>query len=344
MNLAASTDPQGHDREVAWRDRASQFSPSSARLRVEAAEAHLRRFQEEMGRLENGQRAVAVTQLVATAVPPASVWDACFPLTPAGQGMAGASWNVASREAQLTATRRHMMPALRDSLEARAACPLMAKPHILLAANVPYLTRSEPALAHLDRAKQLVTNDPQMWFLFGVQELFAGQTDQACASWRRSLELSDQYLNLILDLGKDSLGVNRLAEQVLPEQLEMLFQAAAHLYPQPEAVAERRPFLARALPLLKARPGVPKAGDYYMYAKIHEAVDQPAEAVTAYRKALKLEPRQLGWHLELAQLLKNQGQLDESRRELQMILRLEPANVAARELLDAILRDQARKS
>ena len=54
-------------------------------------------------------------------------------------------------------------------------CPLMARPHIRLAANQPYLTKADPRTAYLDRAKRLVTNDAELWFLFGAQEYLDGQ-------------------------------------------------------------------------------------------------------------------------------------------------------------------------
>jgi tetratricopeptide (TPR) repeat protein len=324
---------ENRDREVAFRELAAQIVPESAPVHVEVAEAHLRLYQEELGRLQTAGRVSVVAHVIAESTSPASVLNALFPLTVPGQRVASAAWEAATGEAQQGLVRRHMVPALRNCLEARAVCPLMAKPHILLAAGAPYLSRSEPALVHLGRAKQIVTNDPQLWLVFGHQELLSGQFDRACASWHRSLELSDQNLALILELGKNSLGPQRLANDVVPEQPTLLLRAAAHLYPHPESTAERRPFLEKALSILKARPGPLKPADHYLYAKIHEGLGQTDEALAEYREALDQDPRQLAWRFELAQILRSRGQLNDSRREIILILRQQPKDVAARDLL-----------
>ena len=220
----------------------------------------------------------------------------------------------------------------------------MARPHIRLAANHPYLQKADPRTAYLDRAKRLVTNDPELWFLFGAQEYLDGQYPRAAQSWRRSLELSNQYLPSILGWGKAGLGPKVLAEEVLPGRPEVLVTVAERLYPGPKEVAERRPFLERALAVLVAAPEPRKSADIFLRARIHDLLGQSTEALVTYRQALDQEPRRTEWRLELAKLLRAKGRLGEARQELLKVLLLQPSDPAANKLLFEVNRDlQTRK-
>lgn len=94
--------------------------------------------------------------------------------------------------------------------------------------TLPVPTRAK----YLDRAKRIVTNDVELWFIFGLLELLDGDRERAAQSWHRSLELSDRYLPNILDLGKPTLGPRVLAEQVLPDRPQLHHQQCARQAPR----------------------------------------------------------------------------------------------------------------
>jgi O-antigen ligase/tetratricopeptide (TPR) repeat protein len=239
-------------------------------------------------------------------------------------------------------TREHLVPALRHLLLARDLCPLRLEPHMQLAAFAEKLEKGDPRSAYLGRAKLVVPNDPTLWYVWGGMELSDEGPEQACKSWRRSLELSDQYLPAILDECADRLTPQEVLGRVLPDDPGLLARAASHLYPWPEQAAERRPLLERALVLLEQRPGPLQAQDLQTKAVIHTSLGQPAEALAAYRAALRREPQQADWRYEFAQLLYQQGHAQEARREVLLVLRQQPEHAKALQLLEAGTRQGAR--
>src|SRR5262249_10613382 len=153
--------------------------------------------------LARGRQAVEAAQLVLNGAPASSLdaiaqgWYAPRTL------LAAAAWDTAVKDDRLQNARQHLVPGLRAYLQARDVCPLMAEPQMRLAANAAYLQKADPRAAYLARAKRIVTNDAELYFLFGLQELLDGQLDGSASSWARSLEISDQYLITILDLSKN---------------------------------------------------------------------------------------------------------------------------------------------
>jgi len=335
--LQGQADPESKARQVALLTAAARLAPNSASVLSELGRVHLERFEAKQAELTRGRRASDAAQLVLAGMPNLGPLPAGFSV-PHGR-LSAAAWNAAAANEMREARRNHLAPALQAYLQARDACPLMAKPHVRLAANVQSLRQADPRSVYLDRAKRVVTNDAELWFLFGAQELFDRQPDRAVQSWRRSLELGDQYLPAILQLGKDTLGTRRLVEEVLPENPDLLLTAAFKLYPKPEQSAERRPFLEKALAALAARPGPLKAQEVYTQARLHVGLGQPEAALTAYQQALELEPHQQVWRLEAALLLRSQGRLQEARTELLLILRQQANDSRARDLLRAVERE-----
>jgi tetratricopeptide (TPR) repeat protein len=217
----------------------------------------------------------------------------------------------------------------------------MPQPHVRLATIRAYLQQADPPGAYLDRAKYLVRSDPDLWYFCGQREFFDEQLDQAWQSWRKSLELSDSHLSKIVALSAVHLSAQELMDRVLPANPRLLFRAASQLYPDAAASAERRPFLDRALALLKSRP-VPLTGeDLHLKASIHALLGDAAEAVAAYQEAFRREPRQFGWRWEFAKLLHQQGRLRECQQELSVVLSQYPGHAEARALLQTIERGSA---
>jgi tetratricopeptide (TPR) repeat protein len=237
-----------------------------------------------------------------------------------------------------TAVTDYLRPSLRGYLRARALCPLGYEAHLRLAAHVRDLARSDGISSYLDRARVLRPYDARVWYLCGAREAAAGRPGPAWQCWRRSLECSDDFLPSILEESARALSGEEIADHVIPERSALLVQAAALLEARPDGAASARPLLGKALRLLESRAGPLSAEELHAKARAHRALGQAAEARQAYEALLAREPR---WRYEFVQLLYEEGQLPEARRELVILLEQEPANAPARDLYRAVLRDLA---
>jgi tetratricopeptide (TPR) repeat protein len=121
--------------------------------------------------------------------------------------------------------QQHIVPALRLLLAARAANALAPEPHTRLALLAEAFARSEPATTHLQRAKRLLTHDPELWYISGWMAFQRGQRSQAWGDWKTSLliasrispQMSPRRLSEIVRVATVSLREEELL-QVLPNE------------------------------------------------------------------------------------------------------------------------------
>jgi O-antigen ligase len=243
--------------------------------------------------------------------------------------LAGAYYQAFQEESD----SRYLGPALRHYLRARDSCPLLLVPQMRLADLRDHLDGGDPRRAYLERATRLRPSDAEIWYLAGAQELQDGEPERAWQSWRRSLECSESFLGEIVRGSSGALGPAAAACGAFPDRPELLYQAALTIDPGPA----REAFLTRALALLKDQPAARQAKDLHLEAQVRGALGQPAEALDAYRAALIRDPLQAGWRFEYARLLYQQERLGEAERELRVVLREQPGNKEAQELLRAVL-------
>jgi tetratricopeptide (TPR) repeat protein len=300
--------------------------PEDGALRVALADAYSRAFLERWGpRAAADQAATAACAVLAGTAP--LPWLGAL-----------AARQELGRADDDELARRYLVPALRHYLGARDACPLLVAPQVQLAALCDRLDRSDGRRAYLERAVRLRPSDAELWYLAGAEQLRDGDPGRAWESWRRSLECSDAFLGEIVRDSCRRLGPEAAAREVLPGRPELLLRAAAEVAP-PEDGPRRAPFLARALALVRERPGERGANDWHLEAQIHVALGRPAEALDAYRAALARAPLHAGWRYELARLLHEQGRREDAARELRVVVRQQPQNGDARDLLQAVLRE-----
>lgn len=316
---------------------AATRAPESARVQVLLGQAFLGHFEQRQAELDRGSECLAVAQSVLCGIrmPLGS------PLAPA-LGMAATSaisWESATAPEREKLARQYMDPALRAFLRARDLCPLLARPNVYLASHRQFLAQAEPRSVYLDRAKRVVTNDPEMWFLFGAQELLDGQRERAIESWHHSLDVSDQYVKPIVELSKTGINPQVLLEEVLPNRANILAYAAGELYPEPTALDRRKPFYEQAVKCLRARPATMTAGDRFLLAQLYRALGQNRDSLECYRLAVALDPRKWEWRLEYATALRENGRLTDSRAELLSLLRHQPQDNQLREMIRALDRE-----
>jgi O-antigen ligase/tetratricopeptide (TPR) repeat protein len=233
------------------------------------------------------------------------------------------------------ATRQQGLLALREYVRARDACPLLSDAQLGIAAYAARLEQGDEAADYLRRVKLLIPGQSEKWYLCGLREFTLGRFEDAWSSWRHCLEMSDHRLPQILSRAVP-LSNRQLVDKVLPDNPEVLLTAAITLYPDFGSAERRRPFLEKALHLLEAKEAELGTQDLLIQARIYRALDQPDEAIQAYRERLSRDPFQASWRYELAYYLYEVRRLEEAHRELTVLLTQHPKNGEAKTLLSMV--------
>jgi O-antigen ligase/tetratricopeptide (TPR) repeat protein len=320
--LDGSDDPAARQRRLAYRRSAASLTPADAEAQQALADDLYEVFRSERAALQTrltlahaaGMIGRACEGPVSAAVA-AALADASLP---------------SSGEGRLTG--EYLWPALRHYRAARDLCPLLPRPHVCLAAHAGW-GGGEPPSAHLARARLLAPYDARLWFVSGAQELQEGDAERAWRSWRRSLECSDDHLEEIVARARRRLRPEALAESVLPDDPELIYRAALLLEPDDQA-----PLLLRAVDLLRDRPGEPTDDRLLIEARSLTRLGRTAEAVSAFDRLAARSPRRDDWRYEYAQALREQGRLEDARRELRLLLAHQPGHRAAAELQREVVR------
>jgi uncharacterized protein (TIGR02996 family) len=339
QDLQSSTDPEDQKRQEALLLAASKFAPSSIHVQHELAEFYLDRYRKGRWQLLRGRQAVEIAQFVLAGAPSSPLAGLPGEFGKPNGGIAGTAWSLVVVDGQKELARRDLTPALHASLQARDLCPLMFPAHLRLAIYASEFDKADPRSSYLDRTKRLVTNNSQLWFMFGQRELLDGQRTNAAQSWRRSLELGDSYLLQVVDLGRDSLGPEVLLNEVLPERADLLVMAAVRLYPSRnfgDIPAERHPFYEKALRCVQAKSGSPEPKDHYLEAHLLRALGQREEGLEEYRLAVLYAPQEWAWRLEYADALQEAGHPAEARKELVSFLQHDSRHPLALALLRTV--------
>jgi O-antigen ligase len=225
--------------------------------------------------------------------------EARLDLAEAGSGSAGRP------PESVPSASSHVVSALRHFVHARDLCPLLPLPHVRIAAHVETFDRADPRSAYLARAKLVAPADPQLWYVCGAYELSEQRFEDAWTNWRRSLELSDRFLNRILEQASAHLGPHELMEEVLPARPRLLLAAAGHEHALNDAVQQgtaREAYLRKALALLPRHTRL-SAEDWALKAEIHSGLGESGEAVRAWKTALAEQPQQTAWRYAFARHL-----------------------------------------
>ena len=334
--LRSAPDLARRERGLAYLEAAAALAPEYAVLHLQLGDAHLSLMREETDGLGQAAQASDAARVVASFGPGACPAPAVASWAAADAAQDGwlASWSQMIADA-------HRVPGLRNLLHARDACPLLADAQLQLATRVSDLESADARADYLRRAKFLAPDEPDVWYLSGVQELFDGRPQDAWDSWRRSLELSDRHLAEIAAAAARGPDAAEQLGRVLPDRADYWLTAADQLYPGPDDAEKRRPLLEKAALLMErtADPAGPE--ELHRLAAVYASLGRPEDALAAYQKALDRRPDQAGWRLEFARLLRERGRLPDARREISDVLAQQPANGEARALLLAIEHDIA---
>jgi tetratricopeptide (TPR) repeat protein len=332
--------PVSEEQRLESLQEAARLAQESASLQVEIALIYFDRYWdgwkvERIARFVNLLQAVEAFGLVPAPGSPAGI---CHTLSLSGTVVNPRQRPPGPGEEEQR-VRRHLVPALKHFLRARALCPVLPEPHRYLARSVEQLGRADTRLAYLERLRFLTPRDGGVWYACG-DEALGKEPERTWGYWRHTLEMSDKYLPLILARAREVLSPGEVIDKVIPERPRLLLAAALQLYPDPEAAA-RRPYLERALSLLDRQPTPPDAEDLYLRARLQALLGDPEAARQTYETLLTRSPQDADRRYEFAKFLRGQKQLTEARRELSTVLRQRPEHGAARQLLEEVNRELA---
>jgi tetratricopeptide (TPR) repeat protein len=194
--------------------------------------------------------------------------------------------------------------------------------------SVSLLRQKKDALAALERAAQLLPEDPEVHLNLGIGLAAAGERARALASYRQALELAPGSIEALNHLGDllrevgenaESLEMRRKAIELDPRRAEHYINLGKTLFELrrlDEATAAFRAALALQPDALEALLGL--AGTARMRGR-------PAEAEELCRKALALDPDHVEGLALLGELQADRGQFAEARAVFERALAINPA-------------------
>lgn len=239
-------------------------------------------------------------------------------------------------------------------LAARDLCPIslvaqleIAK-HVLPAQAVlasvdskTFWAKSDAQSKYLDRMKLLFPQRADTWYFAGELEWLRGERDQSLASWKRSLELSDNFLDRIVttaalaSLQKEmKLTSQEIMTKLLPARSASYFVKVAWiLYPGATQSLERRPFMDEAIRILEKQDDLLAPEHQYTYGLAKWGNNLREQAAQHLVVAVRAKPTKIDWRMDLARLYFELEKFAEAREQLNIILLRQENNAEANLLL-----------
>lgn len=239
----------------------------------------------------------------------------------------------------------NLRPALVHLQKAQATCPILPRVDLMIASVYFLIDEGRPSgEQHIRRAALLTPGKPNALYMAGLLAHQAQLDELAFQYWRRSLELTQRYQAAILESVDDKMEFEQIVEHVLPESPEMLLDLARTQYKEEKDRQHYLLLVEKANQLIeRPKSQLPDQRRHYLKAVIHRLQKRPEEAIQAYRQALKIEPLQVDWRLDLARLLHDQGRINDAHQEARFCASLAPQDQRTRRLLVELNRTALRR-
>lgn len=195
------------------------------------------------------------------------------------------------------------------------------------------------ARRYLEQALKLHPNYPEAWNNLGMMAAQQGSAEEAIRNFRQSLSLRPDYATALLNLGNVYRRQGNFEEaqkslaralEIQPDDPETNYSLGM-FYAQQNQFEQAQAFLEKALAL---RPGYAEATNNLGVLFVRQQNYTRAEQ--QFTSCIQANPTFDQAYLNLARLYLMQNDKARARDILQQLLRIVPANAAARQALDAI--------
>ena len=236
--------------------------------------------------------------------------------------------------------REFLLPSLRRLIQARDGLPVRAIAHVRVASLCLLVSEPNSDIVHLDRARLCDPAFVDVLFQVGQLHCQAGRIDQACESWRRTLELDWSYCDTVLDLAASQLSSTAIVNQMLPEEPIRLLELAESRFAPSDSTEIRQLLLARTSNLLR-RVDLPIAEQYYWLGRVAAARQRKMQAIRYLAMAVRQRPTQLDWRFQLAEKLQENQMWEQALLQADRCAREAPKEPTYRRLVEAIKRQMS---
>ncbi|MFM7149000.1 MAG: O-antigen ligase family protein, partial [Gemmataceae bacterium] len=199
--VARSGDIQGQKDRLEKLEQALKVLPDDAIRQLKTSQAYLDLYRSEVDEWDASEIALEAGSLLFEGYVPSG--KPICPLPLAGKliqreilGRKGAT----NSDPRWSTLREYLSQGMTHALAARNLAPTLGKPHLLIAANRDLLRSGDTRETYLARAKKVMPSSTELWYRAGVVEWQNQNRKEACTSWKRSLELSGEFLPDILGM------------------------------------------------------------------------------------------------------------------------------------------------
>ncbi len=200
------------------------------------------------------------------------------------------------------------------------------------------LQRYEDALATLDRAARLDSNDGEVFFMIGQVLSESGDTVRAINAYQRASELDPELLDAWLSLGVlyEARGSSRADRYfntavAIDRDNALPYRMRADYYTRQNRLEEAVQAYDEAI---ERDPRMYEA--FFNSGLVYIDMDSLAEAIAQFDRTIAINPSYVAAHYYRGVASELQGNLEQARRSYQQALNISPRYEAAQQALDRL--------
>lgn len=211
--------------------------------------------------------------------------------------------------------KSNLFPAIWYLKKSRSRSPLQPAVHLLLGQLHSIGEQPDPDQPHLNRARQLAPSNAVTHFICGLMDLQANRVESACESLRKCLQIDPTKYNVVVRVTTPTLSVERVVNDIIPEDPEMLFRFAnAYLFNQSTQSLHMESLQRARNLLIEEKRDDRKSLE--LLAEIEIQLEDTDAAAVTLRRLSGSDQKERALRIKLINVFKRQGKYDEALEEI----------------------------